>query len=177
MGVTHCGLVVCDVPLFTGSKWNLSLLSRLILGPENGRRILLRNIFLNDISQKTVIYIYIYIYIYIDCAGLDLSTHKCQMFVSHHKWRLWIGGRGLQNTAVGRVFGTEAEVTGILRQLYIAEFHNLHSSQNIIFFLFFHGRTALVSLGRFYSSLIYTQLVWLLGRGISPPLGRDTNTE
>jgi hypothetical protein len=37
--------------------------------------------------------------------------------------------------------------------------------------------TALVDLGRFFSFLIYTQLVGLLGRGISPSQGRYLHTE
>jgi hypothetical protein len=37
--------------------------------------------------------------------------------------------------------------------------------------------TALVGLGRFFGSLIYTQSVGLLGRGISSSQGRYLNTE
>jgi hypothetical protein len=36
------------------------------------------------------------------------------------------------------------------------------------FFFFFYGSTALVGLGRFSSSLIYTQSVGLIGRGNQP---------
>jgi hypothetical protein len=39
-----------------------------------------------------------------------------------------------------------------------------------------HGSTTLVNLGHFLSSLIYTQSVGLLGRGISPPQGRYLHT-
>jgi hypothetical protein len=41
------------------------------------------------------------------------------------------------------------------------------------------GSTALVDLGRFFSFVIYTQLVGLLGRGISPSQGRylQNNTQ
>jgi hypothetical protein len=40
-----------------------------------------------------------------------------------------------------------------------------------------YGCTALVDLGRFFSFLIYTQSVWLLGRGISPSQGRYLHRE
>jgi hypothetical protein len=40
-----------------------------------------------------------------------------------------------------------------------------------------YGSTALADLGRFFNSLIYTQSVELLGRGISPPQGRYLLTE
>jgi hypothetical protein len=40
-----------------------------------------------------------------------------------------------------------------------------------------YGSTALVELGRFFSFLICTQLVGLLGRGISPSQGRYLHTE
>jgi hypothetical protein len=40
-----------------------------------------------------------------------------------------------------------------------------------------YGCTALVDLGRFFSFLIYTQSVGLLGRGISPSQGRYLHTE
>jgi hypothetical protein len=41
---------------------------------------------------------------------------------------------------------------------------------------FFYGSTALVGLDRFFSSLIYTQLVGLLGRVTSPSQGRYLHT-
>jgi hypothetical protein len=44
-------------------------------------------------------------------------------------------------------------------------------------FFFFYGSAALVGLGRFFSSLIYTQSVRLLGRRISPSHGRYLHTE
>jgi hypothetical protein len=40
-----------------------------------------------------------------------------------------------------------------------------------------YGSTALVDLGPFFSFLIYTQSVGLLGRGISPPQGLYLHTE
>jgi hypothetical protein len=40
-----------------------------------------------------------------------------------------------------------------------------------------HGSTALVDLGRFFTFLIYTQWVGLLGRGISLSQGRYQHTE
>jgi hypothetical protein len=40
-----------------------------------------------------------------------------------------------------------------------------------------YGSTALVDLGRFFSFLIHTQSVGLLGRGISPSQGRYLHTE
>jgi hypothetical protein len=40
-----------------------------------------------------------------------------------------------------------------------------------------YGSTALVDLGRFFSFLIYTQSVGLLGRGISPSQGHYLHTE
>jgi hypothetical protein len=44
-------------------------------------------------------------------------------------------------------------------------------------FFFFYGSTAIVGLGRFSSSLIYTQSVGLIGRGISPSQGRYLYTQ
>jgi hypothetical protein len=44
-------------------------------------------------------------------------------------------------------------------------------------YLYIYGSTALVDLGRFFSFLIYTQLIGLLGRGISPSQGRYLHTE
>jgi hypothetical protein len=44
------------------------------------------------------------------------------------------------------------------------------------FFFFFYGCTAPAVLGRFFSSLIYTLSVGLLGRGISPSQGRYLHT-
>jgi hypothetical protein len=44
------------------------------------------------------------------------------------------------------------------------------------FFLSFYGFTALVGLGGFFSSLIYTQSVGLLGRVIRPSQGRYLHT-
>jgi hypothetical protein len=40
-----------------------------------------------------------------------------------------------------------------------------------------YGSTALVNLGHFFSFLIYTHSVGLLGQGISPPQGRYLHTE
>jgi hypothetical protein len=40
-----------------------------------------------------------------------------------------------------------------------------------------YGSTALMGLGTFFSFLIYTQSVALLGRGISPSQGRYLHTE
>jgi hypothetical protein len=40
-----------------------------------------------------------------------------------------------------------------------------------------YSSTALVDLGKFFSSLFYTQSVGLLGRGISPSLGSYLHTE
>jgi hypothetical protein len=42
---------------------------------------------------------------------------------------------------------------------------------------FIYGSAALVDLGRFFSFLIYTQQVILLGRRISPSQGRYLRTE
>jgi hypothetical protein len=40
-----------------------------------------------------------------------------------------------------------------------------------------YGFTSLIYLGRFFSFLIYTQSIRLLGRGISPSQGRYLHTE
>jgi hypothetical protein len=42
---------------------------------------------------------------------------------------------------------------------------------------YIYGSTALVDLGRFFSFLIYTQSIGLLGRGISPSQGHYLHTE
>jgi hypothetical protein len=42
---------------------------------------------------------------------------------------------------------------------------------NFIFVSSFYGSTSLVGLGRFFSSVIYTQSVGVLGQGISPSRG------
>jgi hypothetical protein len=47
----------------------------------------------------------------------------------------------------------------------------------VLSYLSLYGSTALVDLGRFFSFLIYTQFVGLLGRGISPSQGRYLHTE
>jgi hypothetical protein len=53
--------------------------------------------------------------------------------------------------------------------------HFCASSSQVTFF-FCYGSTALVGLGRFFSSLIYTQSVGLLGRVLSPSQSRYLHT-
>jgi hypothetical protein len=51
------------------------------------------------------------------------------------------------------------------------------SYETQISYLFIYGCTVLVDLGRFFSFLIYTQSVGLLGRGISPSQGNYLHRE
>jgi hypothetical protein len=57
----------------------------------------------------------------------------------------------------------------IYLSIYLSVYLSIHLS--------IYGSTALVDLGRFFSFFIYTQLLWLLGRGISPSQGRYLHTE
>jgi hypothetical protein len=52
-----------------------------------------------------------------------------------------------------------------------------HNTKWFISCVSIYGSTALADLGRFFSLLIYTQSVGLLGRGISPSQGRYLHTE
>jgi hypothetical protein len=52
-----------------------------------------------------------------------------------------------------------------------------HPPTHIPIYVSINGSTALVDLGRFFSLLIYTQSIGLLGRGISPSQGRYLHTE
>jgi hypothetical protein len=60
---------------------------------------------------------------------------------------------------------------------YLCISHDSQNKPQLLSYLAISGCTALVELGRFFSSIIYTQSVGLLGREISPPQGRYLHTE
>jgi hypothetical protein len=53
----------------------------------------------------------------------------------------------------------------------------LYLEGNVTLYVYIYGSTALVDLDRFFSFLIYTQSVGLLGRGISQSQGRYLHEE
>jgi hypothetical protein len=60
---------------------------------------------------------------------------------------------------------------------YIPTYLSIHPSIHPSIYLSIYGSTALVDLGCYFSFLIYSQLVGLLGRGISPSKGCCLHTE
>jgi hypothetical protein len=65
----------------------------------------------------------------------------------------------------------------IYLSIYLYIYLSIYLSIYISIYLSIYDSTALVDLGRYFSFLIYTQSVELLGRGISPSQGRYLLTE
>jgi hypothetical protein len=64
------------------------------------------------------------------------------------------------------------------KSFHVLKHRDSHGTHEVYlsFYLSIYGSTALVDLGRFFSFLIYTQSVRLLGRWISPAQGRYLHT-